>query len=64
MKVSTRNINAWCEAAAYGRGKYVFCSTDGNAKLRITQAKSFKGVQKVKTLSSGTWVVPTNVWVE
>jgi hypothetical protein len=62
--VSTRNINEWCEAAAYGRGKYVFCSTESSEKLRIIGAKTFKGVQKVKALSSGKWVVPTKVWVE
>lgn len=64
MSISTRDINAWCEAAAHGRGKYVFCSTEEREKLRITRAKTFKGVQKVLTLNSGTWVVPTKVWVE
>lgn len=64
MLATTRQINKCCQIAAYGKGRYVFCSTAEQEKLRITRAKTEKGTLKVRTLNSGRWVVPTKVWIE
>lgn len=65
MLISTREINQACQSAACRQGRqYVFASTAQHPKLRIIRAKTFRGIQKVLTLSGGNWLVPTQVWTE
>lgn len=61
---TVKEINAAIHASTYAAsGKYVYCTTpDSPQPTRITKARTRNGQLEVRTLQTGRWIQPDDIW--